>query len=107
MFLYVALNTLYGGIFALFGAAVSFYVSNIFSSVLLPFVIMLVSAYSEHALQGYMFSGNCVEFIPTQFLHASTLYAKSSGYAVFLVTFLLLLFSLFTIYFKGVKNEIY
>ncbi|MBQ8210566.1 MAG: hypothetical protein IJZ35_08300 [Clostridia bacterium] len=105
--LYVALNTLYGGLFAVLGAAFSFYISNIFSAVLLPFVIMLILAYTEHAFQAYMFAGDIVELIPTQFLHASTLYANSSGIVVAAVAIIILTFSFFTIYFKGVKNEIY
>ncbi len=107
VFLYVSLNTLYGGLFAMLGAACSFYISNIFSAVLFPFVIMLISAYAEHAIQGYLFAGDIVELIPTQFLHASTLYANSSGIVVFADTLIILIFSIFTIYVKGVKNEIY
>ncbi|MDD5796502.1 MAG: hypothetical protein PUD24_06175 [Oscillospiraceae bacterium] len=104
---YIALNTIYGGLFALLGAAFSFYISNIFSAVLFPFVTMLILAYIEHALQGYLFAGNIVELIPTQFLHASTLYANSSGIVVAAVAIAMSAFSFFTIYFKGVKNEIY
>ena len=107
VFMYVALSTLYGGLFAILGAACSFYISNIFSAVLFPFVMMFIFAYTEHAFQGYMFAGDIVELIPTQFLHASTLYANSSGIVVVAVTIVILTFSFFTIYFKGVKNEIY
>ena len=69
--------------------------------------MMLIFAYTEHSFQGYLFAGNIVELIPTQFLHASTLYANSSGIVVVAVTIVILTFSFFTIYFKGVKNEIH
>ena len=104
--LFVALTSIYGGVFALFGAALSFYISNTFTAVLLPFVIMLAAAYTEHMLQINKHA-NVVEYIPTQFLHASTLYGGSRASVVILVTAILMLFSILTIYIKGVRNEVF
>lgn len=107
VFLYVILNGLYGGLFALFGAALSFFISNKFTSVLLPFVVFLAAGYAEHTLQANIYAGYIKEFIPTQFLHATDMYGKSSGIVVLAVTVFIFMFSLLTIHFKGVKNEIY
>ncbi len=101
---YVALTCLYGGIFALFGSALSFYIKNIFSAVLLPFVIMLAAGFAERT---FFVSGNEIELVPTLFLHATTLYNKVFPLPVAIVTFVLIAFSLLTIYFKGVRCEIY
>lgn len=107
MVLYILLDTLYGGIFALFSLAISFYLKNIFAVVFIPFLLMLVAGYVERiAITGFP-DRIPIEFVPTQFLHASAAQAQVMGWAVILVTLLILGFSLLTVGIRGSKDEIF
>lgn len=109
MALYVLLNGLYGGIFALLSAAVSFYVKNLPALLLTPFLVLLLAGYVHDVIRTRFFPQtlNFPEFVPTQFLHARTVNCPVFGWAVALVTLLLLGFALGTILWRGFKDEIY
>lgn len=105
--LYAMLTAFYGGLFSLLGAAVSFFVPNVLAAVFLPFLIMLGAGYAEHSIHNMIYAGYIFEFIPTQFLHATTLYAKTTWWIILIVTFIIALFSLLTIYLRGYRHEVY
>lgn len=109
MILYVILNTVYGGIFALLSYSISFYIRNYVAILFTPFLLILVSGYVETTIYNNFFQNTytLVEFVPTQFLHSRSIHYQVMSWAVILVTVLLIAFIFATIYYKGKKNEIY
>ena len=107
--LFVMLNTLYGGIFALLSFAVSFYVKNIIAIIFGPFLFMIISGYVESIVVNQFFQNSLTvfEFVPTHFLHSRAIYNQVNGTYVLLITLILLSFSILTIIIKGKRNEIY
>ena len=103
--LYVLLDAVYGGVFALFSFAAGFYFRNIFAVLFSPFLFMVAASYIERVIQNNITDRVPVEFVPTQFLHPQGSYFQIMAWAVLLVTVLLLAFSLLTIYFRGVWHE--
>lgn len=103
MVLYVLLDTIYAGLFALLSFTVSYYISNLFAIIFIPFVTMLGFSYLESiAASWWRF-----ELVPSQFLHASAMHYKITGPVVFSVFLLLFVFSITTIVFRGIRREIY
>lgn len=102
--LYALLDVIYGGIFALFSFAVGFYFRNIFAVLFSPFLFTVAANYVENVIQSRS-DRTPVEFVPTQFLHPQGSTYQIMGWAVALVTALLLGFSILTIYFRGVRHE--
>lgn len=107
MILYVLLDTLYGGIFALLSFAVTFYVKNIFSGIFVPFLSMLGLSYVEGIIHRGFSDIIPIEFIPTKFLHSRSLNAQTMGWSVLAVTLFLLVFALLTIFIRGSKDEVF
>lgn len=109
MFLYTGLSALYGGIFAVLSFAVSFYFKNVIVILLGPFLIMMLAGYIENLIVNRFFTQSLaiLEAVPTYFLHSRSIHLSTSSWVVFLVTVGLLLFSIGTIFIKGMKNEIY
>lgn len=103
--LYVLLDVVYGGVFALFSFATGFYFRNIFAVLFSPFLFMVVASYVERVVQSNITNQVPVEFVPTQFLHPQGSYFQIIAWPVLLVTVLLLTFSLLTIYYRGVRHE--
>ena len=66
---------------------------------------MLVGSYVEEVLFNNRSDFVPVEWMPTLFLHPQGVHFQIMGWAVALVTALLLAFSLLTIYFRGVRRE--
>jgi hypothetical protein len=103
--LFCLLDVFYGGVFALLTFAMGFFFCNIFAVLFTPFLLMLIAGY----LEGIFFNNRVdfvpVEWVPTLFLHPQGVHFKVMGWAVALVTVLLLAFSLLTIYFRGVRCE--
>lgn len=104
--LYVLLDGLYGGIFALLSFACAFFVNNVFLVAFLPFLSMLALGY----MQGLLYAGFPdviqLECIPTQFLHSRS-QLQTTAPIVALVTIVLLGFALLTIAIRGRKDEIF
>lgn len=107
MLLYVLLDTLYGGIFALLSFAFAFYVKNMLAVILLPFLFMLLFGYLEGVIQSGLPQWIPIEFVPTRFLHSRTLNGRTVWWAVVLTTAVLLGFALLTIGIRGNKDEIF
>ena len=103
--LYALLDAVYGGIFALLSFAVGFYFRNVFAVLFTPFLLMTVASYVENILLNDRADLMPVEWVPTYFLHPQVPHFQVMGWAVALVTVLLLSFSLLTIYFRGVRRE--
>lgn len=106
--LYVILESLYGGIFALLSFAITFYINNIFAVEILPFILMIAFGY----LQGFIYNliGTATvqfEFVPTYFIHSRTLGGQVVSWVVVSVTLLLIAFSLVTILVRGKRDEIF
>ncbi len=109
MILYVVLNALYGGIFALLSFAVSFYIRNYVGILIAPFLLMLAAGYAESSIYNNFFKNvfPLTEYVPTYFLHSRSIRYSGTFWSVLLVTIILFAFIFATIYFKGKKNEIY
>ena len=103
--LFALLDILYGGIFALLSFAVGFYFRNIFAVLFTPFLLMLVASYVEDVFFSNRADFVPLEWVPTSFLHPQGVHFQIMGWAVALVTVLLLAFSCLTIYFRGVRRE--
>lgn len=104
--LYVLLDTIYGGLFALLGFSIGFYLRNIIAVTLSPFLLMIAAGYFESILQSGSTDHVPVEFVPTLFLHSQSLHSQTMAWSVILVTTAILTFSLFTIFVRGTKDEI-
>lgn len=104
--LYVLLDTIYGGLFALLGFSIGFYLRNIIAVTLSPFLLMIAAGYFESILQSGSTDHVPVEFVPTLFLHSQSLHSQTMAWSVILVTIAILAFSLFTIFARGTKDEI-
>lgn len=105
VFLFALLDIVYGGVFALLSFAVGFYFRNILAVLFSPLLFMVAANYIENVIQSRMSGRVPVEFVPTQFLHPQGNTYQIMGWAVVLVTALLLGFSILTIYFRGVRHE--
>lgn len=103
--LFALLDIFYGGIFALISFAVGFYFRNIFAVLFTPFLLMLVASYVENVFFSNRADFVPLEWVPTLFLHPQGVHFQIVGWAVMLVTVLLLAFSCLTIYFRGVCRE--
>lgn len=105
--LYVLIDTIYGGIFALLSFAVSFYIKNIFVVLFLPFIMVIATGYIRNlAMQkvsGYLF----VEFNPVIYLHSIMHGGVRYWWVIFGIAAILLVFSLCTIFIRGFRNEIF
>lgn len=108
MFLFVMLNTLYGGIYALISYAISFYIKNLFAVLFMPFVVTLAVGYVENVLFLRLRSTvTPYEIDPTKFLHSRSIQFFQNSKVIFFITIALVAFSLGTVFIKGRKNEIY
>lgn len=107
--LFVLLNILYGGIFALLSFTISFFVRNIVAVIFGPFLLMIALGYVENVIVSHFWKNSLIifEFVPTRFLHSRTIYNQVTSENVILITILLLIFSMTTIFLKGKKDEIY
>ena len=105
--LYVLIDTIYGGVFALLSFAVSFYIKNIFVVLFLPFIMVIATGYIRNlAMQkvsGYLF----VEFNPVIYLHSIMHGGVRYWWVIFGIAAILLVFSLCTIFIRGFRNEIF
>lgn len=107
--LFIFLNTLYGGIFALLSSAISFFTQNLFVILFSPFLLMVLGGYIESYFYANFFQKSLVplEFIPAYFLHSRSIHFQVSSKVVLSITLGLLIVSIGTIVFKGSKDEIY
>lgn len=105
--LYMALESFYGGIFALLSFAVTFYINNIFAVQLLPFLITIALGYIEKLIFTSLGDVIWIEFVPTAFIHSRVSEGQVLSWSVILVTAILILFSLATIIIRGKKDEIF
>ena len=108
MFLFVMLNTLYGGIYALIGYAISFYIKNLFAVLFMPFVVTLAVGYAENVLFLRLRSTvTPYEIDPTKFLHSRSIQFFQNSKVILFITIALVVFALGTVFIKGTKDEIY
>lgn len=93
MILYILLNTLYGGIFALLSFSVSCFIKKMIPIIFTPFLAMLLCGYAETAIYERFLNEKLMllELIPTRFLHARATHYLTMGWAVVLVTMILLI----------------
>lgn len=103
--LYAALDVFYGGVFALLSFAVGFYLPSVLAVVFVPFLLTLAAGYGETALYTAWAAAAPVEWVPSYFLHPQVPHYQVMGWAVALVTALLLAFVLLTVCFRGVRHE--
>lgn len=103
--LYAVLDVFYGGVFALLSFAVGFYVPSVLAVVFVPFLLTLAAGYGETALYTAWAAAAPVEWVPPYFLHPQVPHYQVMGWAVALVTALLLAFALLTVCFRGVRHE--
>lgn len=109
MILFVLLNTLYGGIFALLSYVTSFYVKKYIVILFAPFLIMILAGYLENVIYNNIFEDSMffVEFVPTQFLHSRSIIYQVMSLSVVTTTLVLAVFIFISICVKVRKNEIY
>ena len=108
MLLFVLLNTLYGGIFALLSYAVSFYIKNILAVLFLFFFGTITLGYTENVIYSrFITTATHFEFVPTRFLHSRSLQHFQNPWIILSVTIVLIIFAIGTVYLKGHKNEVY
>ncbi len=109
-FLVVALNVLYGGIYALLSFSISFYIKNIIAVLFGPMVFMIAAEYIEGILNNTYFNKKnayfVYELVPVKFLHSREVGGSVTAQNVMLITIVLLAFSVVTVIVKGRKNEI-
>ena len=109
MIMFTIFDAVYGGIFAVFSYAISYYIRNMIAIIFGPFLMMIVGSYIEALVINSFFSESLIsmEFIPIGFLHAKQFGNQVFVGNVIIVTCILISFSLATIYVKGIKNEVY
>lgn len=109
LFLFVILNTLYGGIFALLSYVTSFYVKKYVVVLFAPFLIMLLSGYLESVIYTNLFQNGFVfiEFVPTHFLHSRSIVYQTMWWSVAVTTFVLISFISISLFVKVRRREIY
>lgn len=109
MLLFISLNTLYGGIFALLSYVTSFYVKKYVVILFAPFLTMILAGYLENVIYNNIFRDSMyfVEFVPTQFLHSRSTIYQVMSWSVATTTLLLVGFIFISICVKVRKNEIY
>lgn len=106
--LYVMLESLYGGIFALLSFAITFYINNIFAVEILPFILMIASGYLQSFIYNLINNPTVqLEFVPTTFIHSKNMGGQVVSWVVITVTLVLLAFSLTTIFVRGKKDEVF
>lgn len=108
MLLFVLLNALYGGLFALLSYAVSFYSKNILATLFAPFLGTLALGYIEEMY--YISKSNDIsrsEINPVKFLHSRSLHYLQNPQTIFIVTAAIILFVILTVCIRGKKHEVY
>lgn len=108
--LYVLLNALYGGIFALLSFSISCYIKNVIPTIFGPFLLMILSGYLENAIYERFFQNSLLyyEFVPIRFLRSRDTNYMSISWIIVLVTVILLLCSIIPIVItsRSKKNEL-
>lgn len=108
MFLFVLLNTLYGGLFSLISYAVSFYSKNILVILITPFIGTLAIGYFEELY--YSAHSDIIsryEFDPTKFLHSRSIHFNQNPWVILAVTLIIVCFVIGTVWFRGKEHEVY
>lgn len=105
--LYVMLDTLYGGIFALLSFATAFYVKNIFAVMFLPFISVVAVGYIRDLSITYTTAEVFYEFNPITYLHSLMYGGQREWWVIWGIALILLLFSLCTIFIRGFRDEIF
>lgn len=107
MILFALLSSLYGGIYSVFSFAASLYVKNIifilFSPFFITFLIQYVEGYYINSLNAESLVHN--EYVPIIFIRAKQLANQVYTGNVMLITFIIITFSLISIFWLGNKNE--
>lgn len=104
--LYVLLNTIYGGIFALLSFMVTFYINNIFAVLFLPFITFVVLNFT-HDIIDPNYLHRYAAYNPTSFLHSLYSEGDKMWQPVVIVTLILLFVSILTIFIRGYKDEVF
>jgi len=107
--LYILLDSLFAGLFAISAFAVSFFVKNRVAVVFFPFVFCMALEY----LRTFLISSSMgsypwdIEIAPTAFLHAAGMHCRTIGYVVLLEAVFIAIFAGGTILIRGKKDEIF
>lgn len=108
--LYVLLNSLYGGLFALLSFGISIYIKNIIPIILFPFLILIVEGYLENMIYEKYYANSILyyELVPTYFLNSRNIHYMSIGWVIALETVILFLISILPILIamRNDKNEL-
>jgi len=109
MFAFTLFDAFYGGVFALFSLSISCYMENIVAIIFGPFFLMLIGSYIENLIINNCLKDSLIfmEYIPIGFLHAKQFGNQVLTNNVLIVTSIILLFSIITVYVKGIKDEVY
>ena len=105
--LYVLLDALYGGIFALLSFATAFYVKNIFAVMFFPFLSVVAVGYIRDLSINYTTSVVFYEYSPITYLHSLMYGGQRVWWVIWGLALILLLFSLCTIFIRGFRDEIF
>lgn len=100
--LYLLIDSIFAGLFAVCGMAFSILLKNRIASVILPYLCVLALHYGRTLLYNRVY----IEISPINFLHPSCIENPVNGVVVLLVGTVLALFSFFVLK-VGVKNETY
>ena len=105
--LYVLLDSLYGGIFALLSFATAFYIKNILAVLFLPYFFVTAVGYLQSVVYANIYVTVTYEFNPAVYLHSLMYGGSRMWWIVLPTTLFLLIFSLGTIFIRGFKDEIF
>lgn len=105
--LYVTLDCLYGGLFALLSFAISFYIKSMLAVLFTPYILCMVTGYINGIIVSNLNSSTLIEFRPTVFLHSLQPSLNRLWWVILLITLVIMLFSLITITVRGFKDEIF
>ena len=110
--LYVMLDAIYGGIYALLSFATAFYIKNILAVLFVPYFLVMAVGYLQSVINSNLQSsakGFYVqyEFNPSVYLHSLMYGGHRLWFVIWGIALALLLFSIATIFIRGFNDEIF
>ena len=105
--LYVLLDTLYGGLYALLSFAVAFYIKNILAVLFMPYLFVAVLGYLENIIITNGVYEAVYAINPSLYLHSLMYGGMRMWWIILPITLVLLIFALGTIFIRGFRDEIF